>query len=188
MITGTPTATGSTMVAISATNANGTGSATLVITVFAAGSAPVITSPLSASGTVGIPFSYQITGSSAPTGFNATTLPPGLGVNTATGLISGTPTAAGAFDVTISGTDGGGKGSANLVVSILPSSSGGAGGGAGAGGSPSGHHCGIGSGFAAALGSMVLALRSLLGILGAGPKKAAADQRQPGRDHRAQDT
>ena len=56
---------------------------------------PAITSPLTASGTVGVAFSYQITASNNPTSFNATGLPAGLSVNTTTGLISGTPTAAG---------------------------------------------------------------------------------------------
>ncbi len=106
-------------------------SATLVITVSAAGSAPVITSAQSASGTVGLAFAYQITGSGLPTSYDAVDCPPGLGVDSATGLISGTPATAGTFNVTILVTTGGGTGSANLVVTILSAASGAAGGGGG---------------------------------------------------------
>jgi hypothetical protein len=84
---------------------------------------PVISSPLTASGTVGVTFSYQITASNNPTSFNATGLPAGLSVNTTTGLISGTPTTAGSFSVTISATNAAGTGSATLALSIAASGS-----------------------------------------------------------------
>jgi hypothetical protein len=180
-IAGTPSASGSTQVTISATNGFGTGSATLVITVSAAGSAPVITSPSTATGTVGLAFSYQISGSSTPTSYNATPLPAGLAVDSASGLISGTPATAGAFDVTISDANGGGTSSANLVITIVPSSSGSAGGGVGGGGAASGHHCGLGSGIAAALTILALAVRSLLVVRRAGPRSADAHGRHPGQ-------
>src|SRR5205823_9737936 len=66
---------------------------------------PSITSPLTASATVGTPFSYQITANNNPVSYNATDLPAGLTVNTTTGLISGTPTAPGTFPVTITATN-----------------------------------------------------------------------------------
>jgi hypothetical protein len=89
--------------------------------------APVITSPTTASGTVGASFSYQIAASNSPTSFGATGLPAGLTLNTSTGLISGTPSAAGASTVSISATNSAGTGPATLTIII---SSGGGGGGA----------------------------------------------------------
>jgi hypothetical protein len=118
LISGTPTAAGTYSVTISATNAGGTGSATLTLTVVIP-PPPVITSATTANGTVGFPFSYQITATNNPTSFDATGLPPGLTVNTSTGLISGTPTTAGTYTVTISATNAGGTGTATLTVTVV---------------------------------------------------------------------
>jgi hypothetical protein len=85
--------------------------------------APVISSSLAQSGTVGIAFSYQITASGSPTSFGATGLPGGLGINTSTGAITGTPTSAGTSNVTISATNVTGTGSATLVITVNSSAS-----------------------------------------------------------------
>ena len=118
LITGTPTAAGTSTVTLSATNSGGTGNATLTITVSAATQAPVITSATTASGTVGSAFSYQITATNSPTSYGATGLPAWSTLNTATGLITGTPTAAGTSTVTLSATNGGGTGNATLTITI----------------------------------------------------------------------
>jgi hypothetical protein len=80
--------------------------------------APAITSALTASGTAGSAFTYTITGSNSPTSYDATGLPSGLTVNTATGVISGTPSGSGTSNVTISATNAGGTDSATLEISI----------------------------------------------------------------------
>lgn len=118
-ITGTPTAAGATDATISATNLGGTGSATLRITILPP--PPVITSALTASGSLGNAFSYAITATNGPTSFSAASLPAGLSVDTNTGAIAGTPTAIGATDATISATNAGGTGAATLRITIAPS-------------------------------------------------------------------
>ena len=81
--------------------------------------APVITSSMSASGTLGQPFSYQITTSNNPASFNASGLPDGVTVDAQTGLIAGTPSAAGNFDVNISATNS--SGTTGTTLSLLVS-------------------------------------------------------------------
>ncbi|MGD0090295.1 MAG: putative Ig domain-containing protein, partial [Planctomycetota bacterium] len=115
-ITGTPTAAGNSSVAISATNAGGTGTATLALTIVVP--PPVITSATTASGTIGVAFSFQITASNSPASYTATGLPGGLSVDQAKGIISGTPTAALATDVAISAANAGGTGSGTLHLTI----------------------------------------------------------------------
>jgi autotransporter-associated beta strand protein len=121
LITGTPTTAGPLNVALSVSNAAGvTGSGNLLITVAAAPtSAPVITSSPSASGNVGVAFSYQITASNTPRSYAAANLPTGLNLNTATGLISGIPTTVGDTTVTLTAENPAGTSfSQDLAVSI----------------------------------------------------------------------
>ena len=118
VISGTPGAAGSSIVAIGAVNAGGTGTAALVLTVGTL--APVITSALAASGKVGTAFNYQIAATNLPTSFNAAGLPAGLSVNTTNGVISGTPSSMGSNNVAISAINAGGTGNAALVLTINP--------------------------------------------------------------------
>jgi len=77
---------------------------------------PVIT-PASLTGTVNSAFSYNIVATNSPTSYAIAsgTLPTGLTLNTTTGVISGTPTAAGTFSVTVTGTNGSGTGGAATI-------------------------------------------------------------------------
>lgn len=79
---------------------------------------PVITSSQSASGLIGVSFSYSITATNSPTSYTATNLPTGLTINTATGLISGAPVAAGNTTFTVMATNVSGTGSATVSLSV----------------------------------------------------------------------
>lgn len=118
LISGTPTAVGAATGTISASNAAGTGVATLTITVVTG--PPAITSALGAQMIVGQLFGYQITATNAPMSFGASGLPAGFSVNTATGMISGSASSTGTSDITISASNVGGSGTATLVLTVLP--------------------------------------------------------------------
>ena len=80
---------------------------------------PVITSALATSATTGKLFSYQITASNSPSSYGATGLPGGLGLNTVTGLISGTPSSTGSFSSGIAATNASGTGSATMTITVV---------------------------------------------------------------------
>jgi hypothetical protein len=117
LISGTPAAGGLFPVTLFATNGAGTASTNLTLTI---DTMPVITSPTSATGQVGVPFSFQIAALNSPGSFNAMPLPAGLSVNTNTGLISGTPAANGVFGVTLFATNSTGTRSGPLTLDIRP--------------------------------------------------------------------
>lgn len=81
---------------------------------------PVITSASAASGTVGSAFTYQITATGSPSNYAASGLPAGLAVDSATGVITGTPSASGTYHVTLSATNTSGAGTAALTITINP--------------------------------------------------------------------
>ncbi|HXP21094.1 MAG TPA: putative Ig domain-containing protein [Streptosporangiaceae bacterium] len=92
------------------------------------GNTVTVTNPGSQSGTVGTAASLQISATDSASGqtltYSATGLPPGLSINSSTGLITGTPTTAGTYTVTVTATDTtGANGSATFTWTI--SSSGG---------------------------------------------------------------
>jgi hypothetical protein len=131
LISGTPTAFGNFSVTVTATDSTGaSGSASFTWTVTdATGNFVTVTNPGSQTGTVGTPISgLQLHATDSASGqtltYTATGLPPGLSISTS-GLISGTPTAAGSFGVTATASDSiGTSGSATFTWTISPGNTG----------------------------------------------------------------
>jgi large repetitive protein len=123
VISGTPTTAGASTVVVSASDGRGgTGSTTFGWTITAANTPPVVTNPGAQGGTVGTALSLTIAATDAdgdPLSFTATGLPAGLTLAAASGVISGTPTTAGASTVVVSASDGrGGTGSTTFGWTI----------------------------------------------------------------------
>lgn len=79
---------------------------------------PLVTSAATASGQVGVSFSYRIKATGNPTSFGAVgTLPPGTFLDTASGYIVGYPTVAGDFPIAVTATNAAGT-SAPFAVTI----------------------------------------------------------------------
>jgi Bacterial Ig-like domain (group 2)/Putative Ig domain len=95
---------------------NGTLTATTAVTVLDA--VPAITSAASVAGTVGQAFTHQLTASQTAQSFAAAPLPPGLTLNTQTGLVNGTPTTQGATSALVSVTNANGTGSRQVDFTI----------------------------------------------------------------------
>jgi hypothetical protein len=103
--------------------ANGNGGY-VVIQAYQTSTAPTITS--SGAQNVGqnqaIDYAITTTGSPSPSSYGATSLPPGLSVNTSTGHITGNPTTAGTYNSTISATNSVGTGSASVTWTVTAAS------------------------------------------------------------------
>ncbi|GLW93999.1 putative Ig domain-containing protein [Actinokineospora globicatena] len=112
VISGTPTTAGNYTVTVTATPATGTpGSASFTWTITAppAGDAEV-TDPGDQTGRVGTPVNLTLraTGATAPYTWSAVGLPTGLSISTG-GVVSGTPTAADIYGVTVTATPASGN-------------------------------------------------------------------------------
>jgi hypothetical protein len=96
------------------------------------GNTVTVTSPGNQTGTVGTAASVQVHASDSASGqtlsYSAAGLPAGLSVNSATGLISGTPSTAGTYNVTVTARDGSGA-SGSTAFTWTVNSGGGTGGG-----------------------------------------------------------
>jgi hypothetical protein len=116
VISGRPTIEGTYAVTVSVENAAGITTQTLTLTVNPL--PPTINSATTATGMVTTAFSYQITSPIVVTSYSSSGLPAGLTLNTATGLISGTPESAGVFTITLGATNPAGSTTATLTLTI----------------------------------------------------------------------
>jgi uncharacterized delta-60 repeat protein len=78
----------------------------------------IISSPPLASAIYGTSFTYPIKATNSPTLFNATGLPPGLSVTQSSGVITGSPTQTGTFNVALTATGASGAVTGTLVISV----------------------------------------------------------------------
>ena len=84
---------------------------------------PVITSNANMVAINGKPLSFQVAADNSPTLYGAIGLPPGLSINTSTGVISGTATENGTFIATISAVNSAGTSYANLTITVAAAAS-----------------------------------------------------------------
>ncbi|MFI6453804.1 putative Ig domain-containing protein [Streptosporangium amethystogenes] len=125
VLSGAPTSGGSYSFAAQVTdagNVTATRAVTLVIAV-----APALTFPAPSNGEVSIPYSVPLTvnGGTAPYAWSITagSLPPGLTLNASTGVLSGTPTAGGAYSFSVKVLDALNQGdtrTVSLTIAALP--------------------------------------------------------------------
>ena len=122
-LTGTPPLPGTVTVQLLASNATGASTPQpLTLTIAPAANTPVVTSARDATGTLDAAFTYQIAATNSPTSYAVSGLPEGLGFDSQTGLISGTPKASGTFAVTLTAANQNGPGaSVTLTLTIAPS-------------------------------------------------------------------
>ena len=119
LISGSPIASGSSVITVTASNPGGSGTGTLTLVV--SSSAPAIIGGTSVSGLLNQPFTWQIAATNFPASYAASGLPAGLSLDSATGVVSGTATVTGTYTSTVSASNLEGTGSAALSIAIAAS-------------------------------------------------------------------
>lgn len=118
LISGVPSASGTSDITISASNAGGKDQITLRLTVNPS-PVPKIISPNTGQAVVGEVYAYQIEASNNPTHYSAAPLPPGLQLDAANGTISGVPTQPGTFEIELAAQNEFGEGTSVLTLTVL---------------------------------------------------------------------
>ncbi|MDZ7775511.1 MAG: putative Ig domain-containing protein [Bacteroidales bacterium] len=114
-----PTAEGTYNVELTASNLFGENVKMLVIQITRPIDIPVITNVLTRQTTINEPFSYSLTASgTGPIEYNAYNLPAGLSFDTGTSMISGSPTVAGVYNITLTARNSGGTTTETLVLTV----------------------------------------------------------------------
>lgn len=119
LISGTPLVPGSRPILLGASNAAGSGTAVLELTIQPNPAAPVIAGSLAATARLRSGFTFAVEISNTPTAFIATNLPPGLSMDTATGVIQGTPTVVGIYAVDLTVQNDKGSDTAILLIDVV---------------------------------------------------------------------
>lgn len=117
-ITGTPLESGQIWSTVEVTNINGTTTADLIFEITPLAGAPVV----SVDGPLGLgngeQVSYQISASNSPTSYMAEGLPTGISVNANTGLITGSSTEAGTYEVILYASNASGTGGKRMMLDV----------------------------------------------------------------------
>lgn len=111
VLAGTPTTAGTTVFTVLASNATGNAISPSISIVVTPPVVPVISAEAPPAGQSGVAYTYTFqvsAGNPAPTWAVVGTAPPGLTINSTTGVLSGTPTTAGSYNFTVTATNIGG--------------------------------------------------------------------------------